>query len=101
MDNKEWEKDILDKIDHCESLTSGQRLDLVYNYEIDRESISEHRWGETMESIIELGGRLFSIVWFKGATENQDNVYDSDPTEVEEYTETVTMEVTKYRAKGK
>lgn len=99
MNRKEWIEYILDKIDRCEALTEDERSQLVWEYEIDKESISDHRWGETIESIIKLGDRLFSITWFEGATECQENMYEEDPVEVESYEETIV--VTRYREKKK
>lgn len=99
MTKQELELYFLNKIDTEEDFTEGDRSTLIDSFEIDRESISDHRWGETVESIVKLGERLFSIVWFEGATECQENMYDEDPTEVEEYTETIV--VTRYREKTK
>lgn len=99
MSMQDWESYVLDRIDKGENLTREQRAELTWDYEISREEIEEHRWGDMVESIIEIQGRLFSMMWFKGATENQDNEYDNDPVEVEEYEEVITIK--KYRVKTK
>lgn len=99
MSMQDWESYVLDRIDKGEKLTREQKTELIWDYEVSREEIEEHRWGDMVESIIEIQGRLFSMVWFKGATENQDNEYDNEPIEVEEYEEVITVK--KYRVKVK
>ncbi|MGL5460460.1 MAG: hypothetical protein ACRDBY_12670 [Cetobacterium sp.] len=99
MSMQDWESHVLDRIDKGEELTREQRAELTWDYEVSREEIEEHRWGDMVESVIEIQGRLFSMTWFKGATENQDNEYDNDPVEVEEYEEVITIK--KYRVKAK
>lgn len=51
----------------------------------------ENRWTRTMETIVMLNNKLFSIIWSRGLTESQENGYYNQPVEVKEVTKTITV----------
>lgn len=90
----EWEEEILEKIDNGEALSERELKELVFDgYEIERHEGENRRWTRTVESIVELCGRTFSISWEEGLTECQENGFYEQPVEVEchEYEKTITV----------
>ena len=98
MDFDKYETDILAKIDAGEKLEARDIRDLVFDYEIDKIEL-EHgsgRWTTTVETIIELCGRNFSIVWERGLTEYQENEFYAQPVEVRKNTYVKPVVVTEW-----
>ena len=89
--NEELEKKVLDGV----KLSEGELDDLVSEWEIERTAYGDNRrWTRSVESIIEVEGRLFSIDWEQGLTESQENNYPNQPVEVER--ETIMVEKVYY-----
>ena len=86
------EKKILTKIDSGEKL-SEKELKFLVEYEIERHAGENRRWTRSIESIVEIGGRHFSVDWEEGLTECQENEFYEQPVEVEmhEYEKTITV----------
>ena len=75
---------ILQKIDSSENLTEKELKTLVFERnEVERFEGENRRWSRTIESIIELCGRYFKVIWEQGLTENQENGFYEQPFEVE------------------
>lgn len=85
-----------------EDLQSGENLReddlryLVWNYEIDRENGENRRWSRTVTSIVEIGGKTYSIDWEEGLTECQENSFYDQPIEVEKHEYEKTIKVTEW-----
>lgn len=93
---KDFEKEMLAKIDAGEKLDRSELAKLCYDYSICDEEGYEHRWVREMESIVELDGRYFSILWMRGLTEYQENEFEDQPVEVRKHTYEKTIEVTEW-----
>lgn len=93
---KDFEKEMLAKINAGEKLNSSELSRLCYEYSIYDEEGDDHRWTKEMESIVELGGRYFSILWMRGLTEYQENEFEDQPVEVKKHTYKKTIEVTEW-----
>ena len=101
MDFDKYETDILAKIDSGEKLKERDIRDLVFNYEIDKIEHGSGRWTTTVETIIELCGRTFSIFWERGLTECQENEFYNQPVEVCKNTYVKPVVVTEWIPVGK
>ena len=101
MDFDKYETDILAKIDAGEKLEECDIRDLVFGYEIDKIEHGSGRWTTTVETIIELCGRNFSIVWERGLTEYQENEFYKQPVEVRKNTYVKPVVVTEWIPVGK
>lgn len=86
-----YEKEFLEKIDSGKELSEGELRDLICRYEIESEYGENRRWTRSVESIVCLCGRYFSIYWEEGLTEYQPNEFYDQPEEVEkhEYDKTI------------
>lgn len=86
-----FENIILNKIDNNEKLTEEEIEQLTCSdYVIDSVNNETRRWTVNKDSIVQLGGRTFSIYWDQGLTEYQENHYESQvPVEVKQITKTV------------
>lgn len=90
---KNFEENIINKLNNCESLSEDERSDLIFGgYEIHREHGDMRRWHTEVRSIIELSDKFYAIDWLIGNTENQDNEYYEDPFEVRRVTKTIIVE---------
>lgn len=75
---------MVQKIDNGESLTEEELKTLVFRCnEVERHEGENRRWSRTVESIIELCGRYFKVIWEQGLTESQENGFYEQPYEVE------------------
>ena len=88
---------MVEKIEKGEALTEKELKTLVFECnEIEREEGENRRWSRSVESIIELCGRYFAVVWEEGLTEYQDNEFYDQPYEVEEKTYEKKITVTEW-----
>lgn len=85
------------KIENGEKLTKKELRTLVFECrEIERNDGENRRWTRSVESIIELCGRYFAVIWEEGLTEYQDNEFYYQPYEVEKKTYEKTITVTEW-----
>lgn len=96
MDFNEFEKEIVAKIDAGKRLSEQEIKELVFDYQIDEIKHDIHRWTRTIETIVELCGRTFRIMWERGLTECQVNEYGSQPIEVKKHTYKKTITATEW-----
>lgn len=88
---------MVNKIDKGEKLTEKELKTLVFECnEVERNSGENRRWTRSIESIIELCGRFFAVIWEEGLTECQDNEFYDQPYEVEKKTYEKTITVTEW-----
>ena len=59
------------------------------------------RWTQSIESIVELCGKYFSLCWERGLTEHQENLFYNQPYEVKKHEYEKTITVTEWVAKEK
>lgn len=89
------EKRIYNRLQNGEYLSEKDISYLVDNCELreDREVGENRRWSRSVCSIVELGGKYYSITWEEGLTENQENDFTNQPIEVKlnEYEKTITV----------
>lgn len=93
---KDFEKEMLAKIDAGEKLDENELAELCYRHSICDEEGDDRRWVREMESIIELDGRYFSIFWLRGLTECQEDEFEDQPVEVRKHTYEKIIEVTEW-----
>lgn len=92
---------MVEKIDNGEKLTENELKTLVFECnEIERDEGENRRWTRSVESIIELCGRYFAVIWEEGLTECQDNEFYYQPYEVEKKTYEKTIVVTEWIKKN-
>lgn len=96
MDFNEYEKEIVYKIDTGENLSEEDIRELVFGYQVDKIKHGSGRWTQTIESIVELCGRTFRIMWEQGLTEYQENEFYNQPVEVKKHTYEKTITVTEW-----
>lgn len=95
--DKDFEDFFLNAYDNKRDIDEEIIETLIWDYRIDEIEHDEHRWTKTIETIVEVQNRLFSICWERGLTEYQENIYDdAEVREVEKHTKTVTTIVTTY-----
>lgn len=85
------------KIDNKEPLTEHELRNLVYEFDVDTEYGDNRRWSRTVTTIVELGGRFFSIDWEEGLTECQENEFYNQPIEVKKTTYEKIVTVTEWQ----
>jgi hypothetical protein len=87
----DFEKEILRKIDNNELLTGDEIENILDgNYGVDSRIIGSGSWFDYMKTIIQLGGRTFSITWKRGLTEMNESSFESQlPIEVEQTTKMI------------
>ena len=57
--------------------------EFIEGWEIECIPGEEGRWERTIKSICELNGKYYSVIWFRGLTEYQENYYgDTEIVEV-------------------
>lgn len=76
-----------------ESLSESDLSYLVYNFELESEYGDNRRWTRSVDTIVELGGKHYSVTWEQGLTECQENYFYDQPVEVklQEYEKTITV----------
>lgn len=84
------------KIDDGDILSEQELKTLVHEYGIKTKYGEESRWSRYVNTICELCNRTFSIVWYQGLTELQEDSYDSQPTEVYRHTKVKVSKFTTY-----
>jgi len=95
----QYELELLKKLDAGEKLPESELRMLLYEYdEIEREYGDNRRWSRSVNSIIKLGERYFSLDWEEGLTECQENEFYSQPIEVEKVTYEKTIIVTEWKS---
>ena len=87
---------IFEDLQNGENLREDDLRYLVWNYEIDRENGENRRWSRTVTSIVEIGGKTYSIDWEEGLTECQENSFYDQPIEVEKHEYEKTIKVTEW-----
>lgn len=83
--SKHFEEIILDKIDRGISLTESELFDIVSEYSVKSEYGSKGRWQRSVNSIVKIKERYFSIMWregLEGLTEYQECSFSNQPKEV-------------------
>ena len=79
----EMQEIILDKIDRGISLTESELSDIVSEYSVKSEYGSKGRWQKrSVNSIVKIKERYFSIMWREGLTEYQEGSFSNQPKEV-------------------
>lgn len=92
-----YEVDFLKRFDRGEEFGEEELKEFSYGFrKVDEIEGDEHRWYRVMQTIIEIGERYFSIVWQKGLTEMQENVFPYQPKEVVKKVYEKTIEVTEW-----
>lgn len=87
---------IFEDLQNGENLREDDLRYLVWNYEIDRENGENRRWSRTVTSIVEIGGKTYSIDWEEGLTECQENSFYDQPIEVRKHEYEKTIKVTEW-----
>lgn len=84
LDGDRWEESFIEVYED-DSVKFHERdlSELVWSNPIDTIEHDERRWTRSVETIIKIQDRYFSIFWEKGLTENQPNMFDFQPEEVE------------------
>lgn len=72
------------------SITTGDSIAIL----VEEVAQGARRWSETIYTYIKVLDRYFCIIWEKGLTENQDNMYYNQPEEVV-FTENVITQTVK------
>ena len=96
MNFDEYEKELVAKIDSGEKLSESDIRELVWCYQVDEIKHGSGRWTQTIETIVELCGRTFRIMWERGLTEYQENEFYNQPVEVKKHTYEKTVAVTEW-----
>lgn len=91
---------ILKKLDSGKKLSKNEIRELVWEYEIETTYGENCRWTRSVNTIIKIKGRFFSIDWEEGLTEMQENEYWSQPIEVYPRTYEKTITVTEWIPKN-
>lgn len=91
----EFEKEILEKIDNGEELSSEEVEECITQYEIvDTIYVDKLDWHNDTEAVLEIGGRFFSFSYLSALTENQVSEYPEQlPAEVVKEVRTIPREV--------
>lgn len=87
---------IFEDLQNGENLREDDLRYLVWNYEIDRENGENRRWSRTVTSIVEIGGKTYSIDWEEGLTECQENSFYDQPIEVRKHEYEKVVKVTEW-----
>lgn len=81
--SKHLEEIILNKIDRGISLAESELSDIVSEYSVKSEYGSKGRWQKrSVNSIVKIKERYFSIMWREGLTEYQEGSFSNQPKEV-------------------
>ena len=95
----DYEKELLNKIDTKHKLTEKELKALICTKEVERIEGDDIRWQRSIQSIVELDGRYFSIDWQQGLTECRKNDFDDQPYEVTKKIYEKTITVTEWNKK--
>lgn len=93
---KDFEKEMLEKIDAGEKLSESELAELCNEHSIWYQEGDKGRWTKSIESIVDLDGRYFSIIWECGLTEYQENEFWNQPVEVRKHTYEKIIKVTEW-----
>lgn len=91
--NNHFEEIMIKKIDNKEPLTEHEIRTLVFEYDVETEHGDNRRWTRSVNTIVKLCDRYFSINWEEGLTEYQDNEFYNQPCEVRREEEVKTIVV--------
>lgn len=83
------------KIDSGVDLTDNE-LEDFQSYSMEDIDGEQHRWTQDVESIIECDGRLFSLIWSQGLTEQCESFYCDQPIEIKKVETKKTITVIDY-----
>lgn len=86
-----------EKVLNGESLNESELQYLIHEYEVETTYGDNGRWSRGASTISEVQGRFFITSWSQGLTENQDNEYYDQPTEVQKVTFEKMVEVTEWQ----
>lgn len=92
-----FESIMLDKISNREPLTERELSRLVYEHEYDVEYGDDERWTRHVTSIVKIKDKYFQILWQKGLTESQEDVFMDQPVEVRPHIYEKTIVVTEWK----
>ena len=95
-----YEKWLLNAIESDRDLKDYE-LKSLQEFSIDDIEGDIGRWTQSIESIVELCGKYFSLCWERGLTEHQENLFYNQPYEVKKHEYEKTITVTEWIAKGK
>lgn len=95
IDEEEFIKQCLSKIDNNEKLSEREIRDLL-EYKIMKDEGEDRRWSKSVRTLVQLENRYFIIDWESGLTEYQDDSYLNQPKEVfnpkyKQYTSYITI----------
>lgn len=93
---EDFEKKMLEKIDVGEELSKSELAKLCYEHSIWDQEGDESQWTKSIESVVELDGRYFSIIWDRGLTEYQENEFWNQPIEVRKHIYEKIIKVTEW-----
>ena len=93
---KDFEKEILSKIDTGEKLSELELMKLCYICYIWEEEYRELRYGKEIKTIVKLDNRYFSIIWVRSVIGDSHNEYENQPVEVRKHTYEKTINVTEW-----
>jgi len=96
--SEHFDEIMVNKIDNKEKLTESELRELI-EFEIDRIEGDNRRWSQSIESIVKLKDRTFSLEWERGLTECQENEYYNQPIEVVKVEKVVTKTVVEWICK--
>jgi hypothetical protein len=72
----DYENELINKLNNREKLSGSDIRELIWGFgEHERIQGDDRRWSRTNKSIIEMGGKLWSVYWEEGLTECQDNEF--------------------------
>ena len=91
--NAHFEEIMVKKIENKEPLTEQELRDLVSEYDVETEYGDNRRWTRSVNTIVKLCDRYFSIEWEEGLTEYQESEFYNQPYEVRKEEEVKTIVV--------
>jgi len=94
------QKLLLQKVKDGESLKESERENLAqgdvdtdgFDFEMIKQIEGDKgRWTQAMETIFKLDGKLYSIGWYSGLTEGQEDEFYEDPIPVKKVEKTMVV----------
>ena len=96
-------EDILSKFDNGEELTEREIREVI-EYGISEDCGEDRRWSRTVSVLSKINDRYFYTEYEEGLTENQEDEYDNQPTEVfkePDYIEVIRYKISDYMTKDR
>lgn len=94
----DFKEECLEKIENGIRLTEKELCELVEKHSIYDEYVDSKSYDISVNSVIEIHGRYFSILWGEGRTNYDPNNFFEQPVEVEkhEHKEVITITTMKW-----